>query len=152
MGMACSFIRLSDKSVDTLLNHPKFIHSFLDGNVSSTHESREEGDEFDIDKDWHGLHFILTGEPEATNNLLGFLMSGGNFIGNEDVGYGPARIYTSNQVFKIIEAFTNINREALYQRYNPKEMDRLKVYPNSVPRPLRQDSLPLAQGPARALD
>jgi hypothetical protein len=51
------------------------------------------GDSLSVDRDWHGIHFLLNqgawdGEPP-----LDFIVSGGTEVGEVDVGYGPARAF-----------------------------------------------------------
>src|SRR5690349_4907089 len=39
-----------------------------------------EGHLVDIDKSWHGIHFLLTGGPDEGNTPLDFLVAGGQFV------------------------------------------------------------------------
>jgi len=90
---------------------------------------READDEIDTGKAWHAIHFLLTGQARPANGLLGFLCSGGAVIAGADVGYGPPRAYTSDQVAALVATLSRLDREALYQRYQPMEMDKQRVYP-----------------------
>ncbi len=92
-------------------------------------ELRQDGDEIDVDKAWQAIHFLLTGNAEALNHPLGFLMSGGTLVGNEDVGYGPARADKSQELSIIVEAIKVFDRETLYSRYKPRKMDQQEIYP-----------------------
>ena len=51
----------------------------------------DEGSVADLDKAWHGLHYLFTGTDEGGNSPLDFLAVGGEEIGTIEVGYGPAR-------------------------------------------------------------
>jgi len=92
-------------------------------------DSREEDDEGDVDKAWHAIHYLLTGTAKETGDLLGFLHSGGIVIEGTDTGLGAPRAYTSDQVAAMHLELNAVGREVLSQRYNPKAMDKLKVYP-----------------------
>src|SRR5687767_14577361 len=51
-----------------------------------------EGLVTDLDKAWHGIHYLLTGTAAEGGKPLDFLVSGGREVGNVDIGYGPARV------------------------------------------------------------
>ena len=74
---------------------------------------READDEIDTGKAWHAIHFLLTGQARPANGLLGFLCSGGAVIAGADVGYGPPRAYTSDQVAALVATLSRLDREAL---------------------------------------
>ena len=91
--------------------------------------SVDPADELDIDKAWHGLHFLFTGEAWAGEPPLGFILAGGTEIGDEDVGYGPARAFTSAEVGEIAAAFDTLTRDELARRFDPARMMELEIYP-----------------------
>jgi hypothetical protein len=55
--------------------------------------------------------------------------------GEEDVGYGPARGFSSAQVKQIAAALEGIDRAALAAKFDGKAMARAKVYPEIWARP-----------------
>ncbi len=83
----------------------------------------------DLDKAWHGLHYLLTGTDWAGEEPLNFLASGGTVAGDIDVGYGPARVLTSDEVQMLWTALQPITRQTLAARFNPTEMISLGIYP-----------------------
>jgi hypothetical protein len=85
----------------------------------------------DIDKAWHCIHFLLTGTADAGNSPLDFFLTGGEPVGDEDVGYGPARAFMSSAVAKIDEALASIDHHTLTARFDAKVMDQLEIYPDS---------------------
>jgi Domain of unknown function (DUF1877) len=86
-------------------------------------------DEVDVDKAWHGLHFLFTGDAWSGESPLGFIVAGGTEVGNEDVGYGPARAFTSADVREISAALERITRDELARRFDPARMMELGIYP-----------------------
>ena len=50
-----------------------------------------EGELGDLDKSWHGIHYLFTGKADESGTPLEFLVAGGASVGDEDVGYGPPR-------------------------------------------------------------
>ena len=82
-----------------------------------------EGKEIDVDKSWHGMHYLLTGSAEGGTPPLDFLLEGGQTVGDEDVGYGPARVFTAAETRSIAAAVAAISDEELRARYDPSAMD-----------------------------
>lgn len=91
----------------------------------------EEEDEgvLDLDKAWHGIHYLLNqsaweGEEPLFNAVLG-----GSPIG-DDLGYGQARSLTPAQVKQVAAALPVINEGNLANYYHPEEMNELPLYPD----------------------
>lgn len=123
MGMVCNLRRASVDDVAHLLEAPERITGFLYGEDEApppssngggflsrlfgakprvpappvTWRPRTDDDEVDLDKSWHGLHFLFTGTAWEGEEPACFLVLGGEGIGN-DVGYGPARVLMPDDV------------------------------------------------------
>ena len=93
---------------------------FADGEVQET----------DLDKAWHGIHYMLTGSDWKGDFPLSFLLCGGETVGNIDVGYGPARVLTSEQVRAVDRALEPVDEAYLRARFKPDEMMKLGIYPS----------------------
>lgn len=99
---------------------------------SSTLDAKPVGpvlDEGDLDKAWHGVHFLLTGTDGAGGAPLDFLVAGGVQVGSIDVGYGPARAFAPLKVKEILDALKKFDESALRRRFDPAVMMKLKIYP-----------------------
>ena len=91
-------------------------------------ENLGEGDKVDLDKAWHSLHFLFTGQAWEGEFPYGFLVSCGKPVGEEDVGYGPARSFTPEEVMNIA-AFLEAQDEAkLRSSVNPAAMRDAEIY------------------------
>jgi hypothetical protein len=100
------------------------------------------GLETDLDKAWHGIHYLLTGTESAGNPPLNFLLCGGAEVGDIEVGYGPARVITAKDVKTIAAELAKIDEKTLRERFNPHEMMKLKIYPDIWDRdPAKDDVL-----------
>ena len=91
--------------------------------------SSGEGLSTDLDKAWHGIHYLLTGtawEGEHPRNLL---VSGGTVVGDIDVGYGPARALTAAETREARDALRALSDDALEARFKPSDMLAKKIYP-----------------------
>lgn len=78
----------------------------------------DEGDLFegqvDLDKSWHAIHFVLTGQLEPDGTASGDAILDGVGLG-PDLGYGPARLLDANRVSEIAQALSAIEFEKQYQ-------------------------------------
>ena len=88
-----------------------------------------EGRQMDLDKAWHGIHFLLTGRADGGDKPAGFLLHGGREVGDVDVGYGPARALTSADTRAAHAMLAARSDDALRARFDPKAMMRAEVYP-----------------------
>lgn len=86
-------------------------------------------EEFDVDKAWHGIHFLLCDDPAGAGDILGFIMDGGHFIGRIDVGYGPARAFKQNELEQIYMAIENIQTSDLKKKCDKKRFNANNIYP-----------------------
>ena len=102
----------------------------------------ENGDATDLDKAWHGIHYLLTGTAWEGDAPQNFLVSGGQAVGDIEVGYGPARVLTAEQTRKAHEALRVLTDEELLMRFDPKDMMAKEVYPEIWDRsPVDDESL-----------
>jgi len=83
----------------------------------------------DLDKAWHGIHYMLTQSAWEGEAPLNFLVVGGRPVGDIEVGYGPARAFSAEEVRAIHMALKPIDRLSLKARFNPEEMMKLDIYP-----------------------
>jgi hypothetical protein len=60
---------------------------------------------------------------------LSFILSGGSAIGDIDVGYGPARAFSSAEVSEIAAALAAVSAEDLRSRYDARALGDNDVYP-----------------------
>lgn len=81
-----------------------------------------------VDKEWHAIHYLLTGDSEGGEGVLAMVVLGGKEIG-EDLGYGPARYLTASEVREAYRALAEISREELEHRFDPTDMTNRNIYP-----------------------
>lgn len=95
----------------------------------------------DLDKAWHGIHFMLTGTAWEGVPPLNFLMQGGTMIGEVEVGYGPARGMTAAEVKAVAGELAGIDEAFMRARFDPAQMTQLDIYPGIWDRdPAEDDS------------
>lgn len=86
-----------------------------------------------LEKDWHGVHYLLCGAAGPGDSLLSQAVLGGKTLGEDDEGfsgYGPARLFTPKHVKDIHEALSDgaVDAEAT-ERFDAKKMTGLDIYP-----------------------
>ena len=128
MSMIGYFYLVDELTLRRLLEHPPRIEGVVE-------EAMERGgDRFiDIEKAWHCLHFLLTGTAWEGTPPLDFIVRGGAEIGDIDVGYGPARGFTSAEVTAIAAALEPIAVAELAAGFDTARMEALQIYPGGRP-------------------
>jgi hypothetical protein len=129
MSMICELFIVPDQSARQVLGNPAEIHQLL--------ESLEGSDAvLSLEKSWHGLHFVLAGTTSGGDPPLNFLMGGGVPVGDEDVGYGPARVLDPVGVAEFDKALEAISDADFARRFDPAELTGALIYPMIWDEPL----------------
>ncbi|MGW4943549.1 YfbM family protein [Actinoplanes sp. NPDC004185] len=110
--------RLTSDQVADLAADPSLTAGLLD---------REE-DILDLDKAWHGIHFLLTGSAWETSPGAGEAVLGGDPIG-DDLGYGPARLVPAEWVQLVAAALREVTADHLQARFDPAALLAEAIYP-----------------------
>src|SRR5947209_19596092 len=115
----------SDAEIQHLLASPSDVTRFLYGAEA---DGRER---VGLKKAWHAIHFALTGSRLGGAEPLNFLVSEGTPVGEVDVGYGPARVLSSQQVRSIATALTPIDPDDVARRVDGRKLDDELIYPGN---------------------
>lgn len=125
MAMMASLRPTTDGDIERLLANPSDITRFLYGSGADACERVE------LRTAWHAIHFLLNGERLGGEAPLNFLVAEGTPVGDVDVGYGPARILTSDQVRQLASALILIAPEEIGQRMDLQQFDAEGIYPGN---------------------
>jgi hypothetical protein len=112
--------RLDVDEVSRLLADPSFAQELI--------EDYDKPTALDIDKAWHGIHFLLAGSAWDTTHGVGEAVLGGEEIG-DDVGYGPARLLRPDRVSAIAAGLSTVEVGTLRTRYNAAALSAADIYP-----------------------
>jgi hypothetical protein len=115
----------SDAEIEQLLTSPAEVTRFLYGADAEVRERLV------LSTAWHAIHFVLTGSRLGGNEPLNFLVSEGTAVGEVDVGYGPARVLTSQQVRELAGALAPIEPEDVASRIDLSTLDAEVIYPGN---------------------
>lgn len=123
MGIRAFFASITRQTLEQFLEDPDKVEAML-----YPDDDIEPPNSMDLDKAWHGLHYLLTGDPVDGEPPLSLAILEGAEIGPE-LDYGPARYLTPDEVKTVAQALAALTPEALAQRYDPHEMEEKNVYP-----------------------
>lgn len=126
VSMTGNYIRISPTQLSEFQGKPDSVVDFIFTRTYDTEDDRQ----IDIDKTWHGIHFLLTGDPWKGEPPLFNAVMGGKQIGTEDPGYGPPRYLTPDQVRDVAQALSEIHASDLRSRFDPERFAREDIYPN----------------------
>lgn len=125
MGMCASFISVVPAEIQRLREEPDALFALLyqDDDAPGAPES------IDVDKAWHGLHYLFNGNAHGGDGPLAQAILGGEEIG-EEMDYGPARLLDPATVAAIAQALNALDPEELKRRYDPQDMEAKQIYPD----------------------
>jgi len=127
MGMVGCFAAVSSETLQRLRADPDSIEEYLNPNDGEG----EPPNYFEVDKAWHGIHYLLTGRAEGGPEPLSLTVFGGEEFGPE-VGYGAARFLTPAQVAEVSNALELLNSGVLRPRFDPQDMEGKDIYPEPI--------------------
>jgi Domain of unknown function (DUF1877) len=121
MSMIGNFLAISQSELDTLYVNPESVPTLL--------FETKQSEIVDLDKAWHAIHFMLTKEQYGGEGPLAQVIMGGVPIGEEDVGYGPARGMPVTEVQKVAAALIGVSESEFRARYDPTGLTAADIYP-----------------------
>jgi hypothetical protein len=121
MGMVCGLVELGKDQIDELLADPENVFDYLD-----ELEENEEVRGVDLDKAWHGIHFLLTDSAWEGEEPLCYMVKGGEWVGREGE---DARVLSPDQIADWANALSTISADDMRKRYDPVAMARADIYP-----------------------
>jgi hypothetical protein len=123
MSMIGNFLQVTPAQLDALVDDSSAIEALI---YPGGEEARNS---IDIDKAWHGIHFLLTGDAWGGDAPLCNVVLGGTEVG-EDAGYGPARYISVDDVRAVADALRDLPREKLAKRFDAAAMSKDSIYPS----------------------
>jgi Domain of unknown function (DUF1877) len=90
-----------------------------------------EGAAVDLDKSWHGIHYLLTGTAWEGEPPLNALVAGGRELPDpeDEWGYGPPRFLNPSDTAAFGAALELLSDEELAARFEPSDMLAKGIYP-----------------------
>lgn len=123
MSMIGNYRRVNKDDLAALQADPAAVPDFL------YEEDPPPDHHLEIDKTWHAIHFLLNGTTwEGTGAIFDAIL-GGEVLGEEDVGYGPARFLTPKEVKATATALNEISIQDLMEKFDAHELNDNDIYP-----------------------
>jgi len=119
MGMYCEVSVASREDVDRFSVEPDIL-------TMPSARGRATAHGVSLEKSWHGLHYLLTGNASGGEGPLAFLMADGEQIGEDD---DPVRWFAPEAALRIHQALSGISDETLWSRFDADEMTEQCIYP-----------------------
>lgn len=129
MSMIMYLTTASDATIAELSRNPDRIMDWLYSDQCDEASASEDKIQLDLDKAWHAVHFLLTGNAEGGSGPEAFMLEGGSTIGDVDVGYGPARAFSAEEVRVISKRLAQISPEAMRQKFDHAALQAADIYP-----------------------
>lgn len=160
MGMILYLKRISDVDGARLMATPAGVHAFIEAeqvkpdrgpafaaalaelkaslaatgdlpppNLEMAFGAYPFDDVFDVNKMWHGLYFLLTGTSYEGAAPASYLLHTPS-VGDENVGYGPARLISATQARELSDYLDGLDRSAVLARLDGPKMSSLNIYPS----------------------
>jgi hypothetical protein len=85
--------------------------------------------ELDLDKSWHGLHYLFTGTADNGDEPGCFLLRSGEYLGDEEIGNIIPHVLRPAQVQQFARFLSQLSEMELRTRYDPARMMKLEIYP-----------------------
>jgi hypothetical protein len=103
MGMVACIAAVPVETLQRLRSGDESIEEYLYPDDGDS----EPPDSIDLDKAWHGIHYLLTGTAEGGDGPEALAILGGEEFG-PDVGYGPARFLLPGDVKAVSDALARL--------------------------------------------
>lgn len=144
MSIEASYRRVTPEELKRLQGDPKTAESFFGTSLDSLDDPKkllagmqeqESSDRYlGIGKDWHALHFLLTGDGELKPHPLpppplGDVVQGGTET-QWECTYGHVRSLTPDEVRAVAEALGRISVEDLRSRFSVELFNTAQIYPH----------------------
>ncbi|EIJ33146.1 YfbM family protein [Thiothrix nivea] len=142
MGVCLHLAAISDANIECLGDNPSLIWTLVQNEQPGTSNTSERQQSTrktlypepihlreTLGEYWHGIHYLLCGQAWNGQFPTSFLLDGGSYVGDVDIGYGPARLFDSCETRKIAR---NINRKTpadLAKHFDALQMLDEDVYP-----------------------
>lgn len=142
MGAHLNLAAVSDANVSMLLDNPRLVWTvvFPDNLEQLKAGGRKPAPRkllqaepiqlrTSLDEYWHGIHYLMCGEVWSGSFPGAFLLDGGSYVGDIDVGYGSARAFDACEVKKIAQVVNKKTAAELKQNFDPLRMSDDDIYP-----------------------
>jgi hypothetical protein len=146
MGMRATYRRLSTVEFQSLCADSALADTYFGWDIDdddddgldayiARYENESNSRYLDIQKAFHGLYFLLTGDadmkPEVISTPLGKAVEGGTNT-EWEATYGMVRYLTPQEVNEVDTALKQISEAEFRNRYTPEAFQIAAIYPGGI--------------------
>lgn len=117
------YVMVSNSELDGLVNGALVLEDFLSVAIA------DEDICLDIDKAWHGIQYLLCGSLEEGEKPLFDAVLGGTPVNDDEMGLGPVRSLSAEEVRVVYDAVKPIDLLAFKQVFVDSVLGNESVYP-----------------------
>ncbi|MBX9693311.1 MAG: YfbM family protein [Cyanobacteria bacterium] len=138
MSMCAYMKEIKPSLLQELLDDPEAVEDFIgsggfddDGDEEAESEAGAgAGEQLDLHKSWQALHFVLTGTPWEVDDRIPVSQAvlGGEEIGEDFTGYGPARFLGPDRVKEVSAGMGLLQIKDLIEKYSAEDYERADLY------------------------
>jgi len=122
MGTCAIFKALNKTDFEKCLGSTKYLE-----NIIFPEDDFDDAAEWDVDKSWDCLHYVLSGSHESDGSLLSDSILGGVPV-DIDLDSGPVRFIEHSKVSEIANSLENVDFESAFSNVNRKSPAIEAVY------------------------
>jgi hypothetical protein len=119
MGMYCGVSAASSADLHQQSAGTHFVKGTFGSGTATA-------DAVSLEKAWHGLHYLLTGEVWEGTGPLAFLLAGGEPLDGDEEA---TRWFTPEETRAIHQALSGVSDHVLWSRFDADEMEQQEIYP-----------------------
>lgn len=124
-------------AMSQMLADPSAMQANTANVLAALQDRQADPSRVDLEKDWHALHFLLTGDASLNpehheNDPLYNLVMGGRPTSLE-ASYGPVRKFEADDIRQIVAALEKISVDELRARFSPAAFNAAEIYPRPTP-------------------
>jgi hypothetical protein len=141
MGMVATYRAVSERELERLRGDPDAADDFfygadllddVDAMLRREAEETAAGRRLSLEKDWHALQFLLTGDaaldlPPDPAPPASVVLGGSET--EWEASYGQVRLLSADQVAAAAAALRAIPLAELQRRFDPARFDAARIYP-----------------------
>ncbi len=154
MGIAYCLVRTAPENIEILRNRPKAVAEFLYPEDDVYEEPkpgffaglfgskpkidtapvppRQDGDEADLDKAWHIIHYLLCGDTGRGDGPLALIGDDLHPLADLDLGLGRPNVISADRVRAFADAVSSMSEDQFLARYVPEQMPLDELYMGNV--------------------
>jgi hypothetical protein len=120
MGMYCQVSVAARGDVERLAETPTLLGGLVQVGTATAQR-------ISLEKAWHGLHYLLTGEVWEGNGPVAFLLAGGENVDDDEES--GLRWFSPQEAVQIHQALSAVSDDKLWSRFDAEQMEELEIYP-----------------------